>query len=156
MSLPGDLLLSGEKYKRGQKIQQYNNDDDDDSDENNYVVDDDDEHDKDGKRVYHDTVSMMLVIVKMMMMVVVSWWGDKKWQKVVGRQNLKYTGCPTQPPANTNSITKLIIVLQCATWVSKEPTSTHPPPHNQHAKIAPMLSMWPMLPMPMCSMWPTT
>ena len=46
-----ELLLSGEKYKRGQKIQQYNNDDDDDqSDENNYVVDDDDNYDDDGNR----------------------------------------------------------------------------------------------------------
>ena len=46
-------------------------------------------------------VVMLMMLMMMMMMVVVSWRGDKKWQKVVGRQNLKYTGCPTQPPANS-------------------------------------------------------
>ena len=48
---------------------------------------------------------MLMMLMMMMMMVVVSWRGDKKWQKVVGRQNLKYTGCPTQPPANSPQTT---------------------------------------------------
>ena len=66
-------------------------------------------------------VVMLMMLMMMMMMVVVSWRGDKKWQKVVGRQNLKYTAAPPSHPQTAHKQHHKTDLLPCT---STEHTST--------------------------------